>query len=199
MSVWKKIRRGLVLAAALTLVCGLTLAALSYPFITTTTDSVRLRRSASKNAAILENIPSGAQIEVLEKTGSFYRVKYNGQTGYVQSDYVNTDKDAVTAVTPKCAHSLSSMALRSSSREIWLVKLLMCCLFLSCFGILCESLCIRTRHSFGQMSPPLVSANKNQGSSSSENEVCLRAPETHVFLRKTSGKNQSTDNQKNTC
>ena len=117
MSVWKKIRRGLVLAAALTLVCGLALAALSYPFITTTTDSVRLRRSASKNAAILENIPSGAQIEVLEKTGSFYRVKYNGQTGYVQSDYVNTDKDAVTAVTPEPMETVSSYPYTTVTRE----------------------------------------------------------------------------------
>ena len=82
MSDWKKrIRRGAVIAALLTLACGVALAALSYPFLTTTTDSVRLRKSASKSATVLATVPSGAQIEVLGKTGSFYQVKYNGKSG----------------------------------------------------------------------------------------------------------------------
>ena len=55
MSVWKKrIRRGM-LTAVLVLACGVAAAALSYPFLTTTTDSVRFRKSASGTATVLDN------------------------------------------------------------------------------------------------------------------------------------------------
>ena len=118
MSVWKKrIRQGLIMAVLLAMVCGVALAALSYPFLTTTTDSVRLRASASKGAEVLANLPAGAQIEVLEKTGSFYRVKYDGKTGYIQSDYVNTSSEAVTPVTPEPMETVSSYPYTTVTRE----------------------------------------------------------------------------------
>ena len=117
MSVWKKrTRRVLWMTGLLTLVCGLALA-LSYPFLSTTTDSVRLRRSASKSATVLETVPSGAQVEVLEKTGSFYKVKYNGRTGYVQADYVSTEKSEITAVTPEPMEVVGSYPYTTVTRE----------------------------------------------------------------------------------
>lgn len=118
MSVWKKrIRRWMLVTALLALVSGLALAALSYPFLTTTTDSVRLRRSASKTATILVTVPAGAQIEVLEKTGGFYKVKYNGQTGYLQGTYVNTDANAITVVTPEPMEVVSEYPYTTVTRE----------------------------------------------------------------------------------
>ena len=118
MSVWKKrIRLGLMMTALLTLAWGLALAALSYPFLSTTTDSVRLRKSASKTAMVMDTVPSGAQVEVLEKTGSFFRVRYNGQTGYVAAEYVRTEKDAITAVTPEPMETVSSYPYSTITRE----------------------------------------------------------------------------------
>ena len=118
MSVWKKrIRLGLMMTALLTLAWGLALAALSYPFLSTTTDSVRLRKSASKTAMVMDTVPSGAQVEVLEKTGSFFRVRYNGQTGYVAAEYVHTEKDAITAVTPEPMETVSSYPYSTITRE----------------------------------------------------------------------------------
>ena len=118
MSDWKKrIRRGAVIAALLTLACGVALAALSYPFLTTTTDSVRLRKSASKSATVLATVPSGAQIEVLGKTGSFYQVKYNGKSGYLMTSYVNTAADAITAVTPEPMETVSSYPYATVTKE----------------------------------------------------------------------------------
>ncbi|MBR0387631.1 MAG: hypothetical protein IJH85_07545, partial [Clostridia bacterium] len=69
----KRMLRGFVLTVLLVLVCGTALA-LNYPFLTTTKDSVRMRRSASAGATVLETIPAGTQIEVLGKTGSYYQV-----------------------------------------------------------------------------------------------------------------------------
>ena len=118
MSEWgKKIRRGARVAVLLTLVCGLALAALSYPFLTTTTDSVRMRKSASGNATIIDNIPAGAQVEVLEKENGFFKVKYNGQTGYVKDDYVNTAADAMTKVTAEPMEVVESYPYTTITKE----------------------------------------------------------------------------------
>ena len=118
MSEWKKwIRRGARVMVLLTLACSLAVAALSYPFLTTTKDSVRLRKSASGNATVIGNIPSGAEIEVLEKTGSFYKVKYQGTTGYVKGDYVNTDSEAITLVTAEPMEVVSSYPYTTYTRE----------------------------------------------------------------------------------
>ncbi len=118
MSVWiQRIRRVLRIAGVLALVCSLAAAALSYPFLTITTDSVRLRRSASKTATILQDIPAGAQIEVLDKTGSFYKVRYGGKTGYVSGEYVNTSAEAVTAVTPEPMETVSGYPYETITKE----------------------------------------------------------------------------------
>ncbi len=89
-----------VLAVLLLLICSTAAAAISYPFFTVTTDSVRMRRSASANATVLENLPSGTQIEVLGKTGSFYKVSYNNRTGYVRQEYISTDASVMITPTP---------------------------------------------------------------------------------------------------
>lgn len=117
MSVWKKrILRGLVFTVLLALVCGAALA-LTYPFLTTTKDSVRMRRSASGSATVLETIPKGAQVEVLGKTGSYYQVRYNNRKGYIQAQYVLTDKESVTQVTAEPRDTVGSYPYTTVTRE----------------------------------------------------------------------------------
>ena len=54
---WKAmVRRGAMLALLLTMICSMALAALSYPFTSVTTDSVRLRRSPSSSAVVLKTL-----------------------------------------------------------------------------------------------------------------------------------------------
>ena len=118
MSEWKKkIRRGMMTAALLITICSVAAAALSYPFLTTTTDSVRLRKSASGSATILDNVPAGAQIEVLGKEGKFYEVRYGGTKGYVAAEYVVTDQDKITAVTPEPMEVVGSYPYTTITRE----------------------------------------------------------------------------------
>ena len=117
MSVWKKrFRQGLAITMLLVLVCGFAMA-LTYPFLTVTMDSVRMRRSASANATVLETIPAGSQVEVLGKTGSYYQVKYNNRKGYVQSQYINTDKDIIVQVTAEPMETVSSYPYTTVTRE----------------------------------------------------------------------------------
>ena len=63
---WKaKIRRGALAAVLLTLVCSMALAALSYPFTSVTTDSVRMRKTPSSSAVVLKTLKQGTSVEVL--------------------------------------------------------------------------------------------------------------------------------------
>ena len=55
-----------------------------------TTANVRLRssRSTTSSSNIILVIPSGRTVTILGESGCWYKVRYNGQTGYVSSDYI---------------------------------------------------------------------------------------------------------------
>ncbi len=82
-----------IIAAMTALLCSSALAA-SYPYTTTTNDQVNLRRSASTSSALVDRIPAGGVIEVLGESGNYYKVTYNGHTGYVVKQYVNAAPDS---------------------------------------------------------------------------------------------------------
>ena len=95
------LRRALILFLALLLVHSAAMAASRYPFFTTTTDSVRLRRGASVRTMALDTLPAGTEIEVQGKSGQFYKVKVDGRTGYILADFVNTSEEAVRTPVPE--------------------------------------------------------------------------------------------------
>ena len=97
----RKIRRGFILCLALLVVSSVALAAVSYPFYTKTTDSVRLRKGASTRTIALDTLPAGTPIEVIGKTGQFYKVRVDNQTGYILAEFVDTSEGAVSTPTPK--------------------------------------------------------------------------------------------------
>lgn len=95
----KNTGRMAVVTAVLLMLCSAAPAA-SYPYTTTTNDQVNLRRSASTSSALVDRIPAGGVIEVLGASGNYYKVEYNGRTGYVVKQYVNAAPDsAIVQVT----------------------------------------------------------------------------------------------------
>lgn len=60
---------------------------------TITTKEVRLRKTADQTATVLELINTNEQVEILEKSGDWYKVKYNKITGYVHSDYIKVNEE----------------------------------------------------------------------------------------------------------
>ncbi len=64
-----------------------------YPFDTTTTDSVNLRKRASTSAQRLLTIPAGAEVSVLKLSGDWVQVEYNNgkktYTGYAMAKFVD--------------------------------------------------------------------------------------------------------------
>lgn len=56
--------------------------------VNTTSTGLNIRATPSTSAKILGSYNKGQKITVYEKTGNWYRVSYNGKTGYVSSSYV---------------------------------------------------------------------------------------------------------------
>ena len=75
----------------LVLVFGLMAPALAaaYPYDTVSLDDVNLRKRASSNSVVLAKISAGDPIRVLGKTGDWYKIEYQGETGYAMRVYVD--------------------------------------------------------------------------------------------------------------
>lgn len=56
---------------------------------TVTASSVNVRENASTESTILLSLPLGTVVEITGNTESFYRVKYNGKTGYIHKTYLS--------------------------------------------------------------------------------------------------------------
>lgn len=60
--------------------------------ITNTTTNANIVSSVSKDATVLENVSEGEMVMALEKTGSFFKVKYNDTVGYIYNTSVDSSK-----------------------------------------------------------------------------------------------------------
>ena len=56
---------------------------------TSSNTGVNLRKGPSTSSAMIVGIPDGAKLTITAKNGSWYRVSYAGNIGYVHSDYVD--------------------------------------------------------------------------------------------------------------
>ncbi len=52
------------------------------------TSSLRIRKSASTNSETLGYLKNGSKIEIISKSGSWYKIKHGSGYGYVHQDYV---------------------------------------------------------------------------------------------------------------
>lgn len=59
-----------------------------------TTSQVVLRKSASTQSKALQTIPEGEEVEILNTSGSWYRVRYASYKGYLMKKYVKTASDS---------------------------------------------------------------------------------------------------------
>ena len=83
-------RKGLALFGALVLLLTATIAfAASYPFNGVVTSDTNMRSTAnSYESNVIRRIPEGDSVYVLSESGNFYRIQYDGKTGYVFKSYV---------------------------------------------------------------------------------------------------------------
>lgn len=61
----------------------------TYMTVTGVNYALNMRNAPGMSGAIITTIPKGARVELLEKTtGNWYKVKYNGRTGYCWAKYL---------------------------------------------------------------------------------------------------------------
>ena len=53
--------------------------------------AARLREEANTTSNILTNIYKGEKVEILEKNGEWYKVKYGSNVGYLQNNLIKED------------------------------------------------------------------------------------------------------------
>ena len=62
-------------------------------------DGANIRSSADINSDLVEQASKGEQVEILEKSGEWYKVNYNGKTGYLRKDLLDVKDENATENT----------------------------------------------------------------------------------------------------
>ncbi len=93
-------------------------------------ETANLRETADENAKILELLSNNDSVEVIEKTGEWYKVKAKGITGYVRQDLITVngevDKNNTTTknetAEPSTTNSEVEQKIETEEKEIELGK-----------------------------------------------------------------------------
>ena len=95
-----------------------------------TVETANLRETADENAKILELLSNNDQVEVIEKTGEWYKVKAKGMTGYIRQDLITVNgevekEDTATkneTVEPSTTNNEVGQKTETEEKEIGLGK-----------------------------------------------------------------------------
>ncbi|WP_138859051.1 SH3 domain-containing protein [Exiguobacterium mexicanum] len=84
-----------------------------------TKENLNLRSAASWSGKILLTIPKNKEVTYVSKSGSWYRVTYNGKTGYVASSYLTevkpTSSKPVAPTAKKYYYTTANLNLRDKN------------------------------------------------------------------------------------
>ena len=85
---------------------------------TVTARKLILREKASSTSDALQTLPKGTKLEVLGKSGSWYKVTYGKYTGYVYKTYVSVTKTASSSSSSSSATRLEKGSTGSAVKEL---------------------------------------------------------------------------------
>ena len=63
-----------------------------------TTGRVNFRKDATTKSTVIEKIAKGTDVTITGEKGNFFKIKYDGQSGYVSKKYVNENKYSVKSL-----------------------------------------------------------------------------------------------------
>ncbi|HDK7160545.1 TPA: SH3 domain-containing protein [Clostridium botulinum] len=72
--------------------------------LSSTSSSLNLRENPSLSSKVLGGLSHGSSVDILDKTGSWYKVKYGSKIGYVSSQFIttsNSSNNSGSSVTDK--------------------------------------------------------------------------------------------------
>ena len=103
MRIWerRKTMKGLlILAAVLILLTASVAMAASYPFTGVTNDDTNMRSAPNSSVPnVICRVPEDDTVTVIGESGNFYRIQYDGRTGYVFKKYVDKAKTSASTGT----------------------------------------------------------------------------------------------------
>ena len=70
--------------------------------------TVNVRKEASVDSDVVMFVTQDDKVEVIEKTGEWYKIKYNKKEGYVYSDFVKVDSEKISQSTTTEQEKLQS-------------------------------------------------------------------------------------------
>ena len=85
---------------------------------TVTASKLILREKASSTSDALQTLPKGTKLEVLGKSGSWYKVTYGKYTGYVYKTYVSVTKTASSSSSSSSATRLEKGSTGSDVKDL---------------------------------------------------------------------------------
>ena len=59
-------------------------------------NNIRMRKEPNTTSEIITNLYKNDSVEVLEKTGNWYKIKYDGKIGYMRADLIDITSGTVT-------------------------------------------------------------------------------------------------------
>lgn len=80
--------------------------------------TVHLRKNATMNSAILNNLRNKTNINILGKQGEWYKVSYNGTVGYIYESYVATLNQNISGVVNNNKTTTSSNSVKSAKSNV---------------------------------------------------------------------------------
>lgn len=81
-----------------------------------TADKLNMRSKASTSAEVLYSIEKGTVVRISAVEGDFYKVSYNGKTGYVSKQYTSITSNAVSTPRPATPTPAPKTSLSGSGR-----------------------------------------------------------------------------------
>ena len=82
---------------------------------TVTASTLNVRSGAGTNYASIGSVTKGQKLSVVSKSGSWYKINYNGRTGYVSSDYVQEASGTATPPAESTTYTVTASTLNVRS------------------------------------------------------------------------------------
>ena len=84
-------------------ICAVVITIIAYNVVIAATgkvneSNIRMRKEPNTKSDVIKNLYKNDEVEVLEKTGEWYKIKYDGKVGYMRSDLIDITSGTVVDV-----------------------------------------------------------------------------------------------------
>ena len=90
---------------------------------TVNTDGIRLRNKPSTEGLVITLVSKGAKVDIEEKTGDWYKVKYKNDEGYISAQYVDSDGTVTDAANNAANNNTTTEAYPQAATTTVITKM----------------------------------------------------------------------------